>query len=439
MCYHAADERIRLQEQRLWGIFPSLEVQKTFSGLRWPGLIQNLGQFGPKVPKDLVGRTAVMDAALSGTLDQAWEGTNMGKLLFALGKVFATARLLGRVQPGNLQCILNQRNFFLLLVIALSLILFTNPGRSSDNDFTLVLFPDTQCMVENYPAVWETMPQWIVKYKTIYNIQAVIGLGDVVNRCLQNEFTTAINGWDIIKKNEIPYIPVIGNHDYNNWPNRVTTLWDTNFGTRYFTGRSWYGGCYEGSTANYYVKLNIGTQRYLVLALETFPRPSVIPWAQSIIDANQNSQVILVTHGYLNNNGALTQQVDRHGPGRYRLPECYGGQLLWDNFVKRNPQIFLVVCGHQVCTPTSAYSSGINNAGGAVAQLFCNHQCDANGGSGYMMLLQFSPSLGKIDVSTYSAFLNSYDLSGAYTIPYRRPQALRPGRARSTSGAIWSG
>jgi len=38
LCYHGVDERIRLQEQKLWGIFPGQEVPKTFSKLRWPRL-----------------------------------------------------------------------------------------------------------------------------------------------------------------------------------------------------------------------------------------------------------------------------------------------------------------------------------------------------------------------------------------------------------------
>jgi hypothetical protein len=60
--YYGFGERIRLQKQKLWGIFPGIEVPKTFSGLRWPGLIQNLGQFGQRVPRHLIGRTAAMDA-----------------------------------------------------------------------------------------------------------------------------------------------------------------------------------------------------------------------------------------------------------------------------------------------------------------------------------------------------------------------------------------
>jgi hypothetical protein len=43
LCYYGVDERIRLQEQHLWGIFSGQEVPKTFFGLRWPTWPHNFG------------------------------------------------------------------------------------------------------------------------------------------------------------------------------------------------------------------------------------------------------------------------------------------------------------------------------------------------------------------------------------------------------------
>jgi hypothetical protein len=43
-CYHGIDERIGLQEQKLWGIFSGQEVAKTFIRLSWPRLLHNLGR-----------------------------------------------------------------------------------------------------------------------------------------------------------------------------------------------------------------------------------------------------------------------------------------------------------------------------------------------------------------------------------------------------------
>ncbi|MGO9619950.1 MAG: hypothetical protein ACLPT6_00915 [Desulfobaccales bacterium] len=49
LCYDVPAERVRLQEQKLWGIFSGQEVPKTFFGLRWPKLLNNL--WLKKIPK----------------------------------------------------------------------------------------------------------------------------------------------------------------------------------------------------------------------------------------------------------------------------------------------------------------------------------------------------------------------------------------------------
>jgi len=46
LCYHGVDERIRVQEQKLWRIF---SWPKIFFGLRWPRLLHNL--WLQKIPK----------------------------------------------------------------------------------------------------------------------------------------------------------------------------------------------------------------------------------------------------------------------------------------------------------------------------------------------------------------------------------------------------
>jgi hypothetical protein len=45
-CYHAADERIRLQEQKPSGIFPGQRGPQNHFKLWWPGLPHNLGANG---------------------------------------------------------------------------------------------------------------------------------------------------------------------------------------------------------------------------------------------------------------------------------------------------------------------------------------------------------------------------------------------------------
>ena len=303
----------------------------------------------------------------------------------------------------------------------------------NEADFTIVLFPDTQNEVQSYPNVWESIPRWVANNKTPQNIRAVIGLGDVTNEHTGIEFQEAVKGWNIIDNAGLPYIPVIGNHDYNSMHSRAATTWNDYLGVNRFSPKSWYGGAYNNSTENYWIKFNIGSHKYLILALEFFPRIEALHWAQSIISANTDREVIVATHGYLNGNGARTRHGDAWGPDE----NGSDGQQIWDNLIKLDSNIFLTVCGHQIGGPTSAYSRDTGIAGNTVNQLFINHQNEKNGGNGYMGLLKFQPSTGTIDVTTYSAYLNAYDSTGTCTFSYTGPaQSIT---TQPTSQTITSG
>jgi hypothetical protein len=286
-----------------------------------------------------------------------------------------------------------------------------------ERDFTIVLFPDTQYEVQSFPEAWESMPQWVADNKEVNNIQAVIGLGDVTNQHSASEFKEAVKSWDILDRAGIPYVTVIGNHDYDSLPQRSAVSWNDNFGIDRFSTKSWYGGAYQNSTENYWINLDIGSHKYLVLALEFFPRTQVLQWAQSIITANSDREVIIATHGYLNGNGSRTLHGHAYGPDDN---DC-DGQQVWNNLLKLDSKILLTVCGHQIGGPTSAYSSDTGMAGNTVHQLFINHQNENNGGNGYMALLKFRPSAGKVEMTTYSALLNSFDSSGVYIFAYAEP------------------
>jgi Calcineurin-like phosphoesterase len=306
------------------------------------------------------------------------------------------------------------------ILIIWALIIAASAGvLHADSDFTLVLFPDTQYMVRDYPTTWEAMAQWVVDHKISNNIQAVIGLGDVTQDDNSSDYTEALRGWNNIKNAGVPYVPIIGNHDYDNVNMRAASTWNTNFSTAYFSGKNWYGDSYNNYTENYYIKLDLGTQKYLILALELFPRTVLLTWAQAVISANTDRKVIITTHGYLNPDGTRTLHTDSDGPDDLGLTGDNDGQQVWDKLIKSNSNIIMVVCGHQTNPPwpqTSAYSpvNGVN--GNVVHQFFINHQSEVNGGNGYMALLNFRPSLGLVEVKTYSPTLNAYDPTGTYTM-----------------------
>lgn len=297
-----------------------------------------------------------------------------------------------------------------------------NYKNNSGTDFTFVLLPDTQNEVADAPLEFLQQMQWISDNKTALNIQAVIGLGDIVDDSTDaTQWTNADAGYDIIDAMNVPYIPLVGNHDYNNVSTKLTTTYNTYFGPSRFTGKSWYGDTSypSGKNENMYIKFDVGTRKFLVLGLEFYPRQSAVDWGQSVIDANQDREVILVTHSYLDNDGLRVTEAHPDGPTLgYGYTDAYSGEELWYSFVSINPQIKLVANGHNICAPHAAHNTDISTTTGKmVYELFQNYQCDTDGGEGYTTILTFNSETSTIGVSYYSINLAQYDpLNPSFTL-----------------------
>jgi predicted phosphodiesterase len=292
--------------------------------------------------------------------------------------------------------------------------------KNTGGYYTFIFLPDLQNMTSNYPEILSTMFRWIINNKTKNNIQAVISLGDLTNVASDTEFRTISSQFSKLDSADIINLPVIGNHDYDfsNPSSRSTVKFDTYFPVSKYYLKNWFGGAYNSSMSNSYIKIEIEGKKYLIMGLEIFPRDEVLRWAQTIINQNTDSEILIVTHSYLNSNGTRTASTDPYGSNAYSLGRDNDAIKLWNNFIKVNENIHYVFSGHQICSPTSAYSYDINNRGGLVNQFFFNHQCDANGGNGFLIIMNFSPIEQKINIKTYSPFLNSFDSSGEYVIPF---------------------
>ena len=296
----------------------------------------------------------------------------------------------------------------------------TLPPPAAEAPFSMVVFPDSQNEVDNGAdkvVVWQKQNQWVVNNKTAQNIVAVLGVGDVVNDPSDVTYTTAtVKGYDLIANAGIPYLSVVGNHDFPDLDvsKRDSSIYDRYFGPFRFAGSPWYMGGYPAkSNANMAIAFDAGVRRFLVVGLEIFPRFQSVTWAQGIIDANPGREVIVVTHAYLRRDGT-----------RYLVNDAgvdpnttYSGQGLWESFIRFNSRIFMVIGGHDICTPTEAYLKSTGMAGNVVHQIFTNHQCFPDNGS--VLLLRFKPTAGIIELVPYSTSLDANAPESApYTVPY---------------------
>jgi Calcineurin-like phosphoesterase len=300
--------------------------------------------------------------------------------------------------------------------------------------FTLIAIPDTQRMVAQVEggsmAMVRSEFNWIKDQQFNENIRVVAGEGDIVNSgdSIQ-QWTDADSIYRILDETTIPCAPVMGNHDYDvgdgmAGADRASRNYNQYFGPQRFASRTWYGKNTfpAGLGDNFYVTFDVGARHFMVLALEFLPRPEAILWAQSVLDAHPGYQAILLTHGYLNDDGSRISETDFSGTGfsywGLSSATASDGDQLWNELIRKNPNIVAVLCGHT--WPSQVRRDDENDNSGLVPQLKADFESDVNGGSGMLRIMKFYPGQSRIDVSSYSPYFDQWltDPSNQFSISY---------------------
>jgi hypothetical protein len=315
-----------------------------------------------------------------------------------------------------------------LFALLLSCFSAASFAQSDTGDFSLVLLPDTQNYSQFYPQIFNAQTQWIVDNVAAWNVRMVIGEGDIVNHDTSTtEWNNAVAAANLLD-GKVPYTFAIGNHDYDNFkPSaRGTTAFNARFGPLRYASYSWYGGNWNGGNENFYTFFTAGGANYMVLALEFFPRDSVLQWANNVVTANPDKKVIVVTHSFEGTDGFRVDTCDGNdSPQDGNFP-----QSVWNKLIKTHANIFLVVSGHLIGSGT-AHRTDLGDNGNLVHQIFTNFQDWPNGGNGYLRILTFHLTTKTIDVTTYSPYLNTNQTSSAHQ--FSLPLNYSPG-ATSTGG-----
>jgi hypothetical protein len=286
--------------------------------------------------------------------------------------------------------------------------------------FRIILKPDTQNEVRySWPYQLDSVAKWIRDSASYYNTKAFLGLGDITDLGNDTEFSRMDSFYRHIDTAGLAYMAILGNHDYDNAssPNisgRVSTRFNTYFGPSRFSGKSFYGGNLGGKNDNYYTKFEAEGHKYLVIGLEYNPHDSALNWAQRVCDTFPDRETIIITHAYItawNEKSVDTSQ----------FTSTYGdignnGQEIWDKFLKRNKQIFLVAGGHYIPGAQNLPAFGrifqAGSNGNVVTQVLIDCQSDTldgyASGMGFLMTLDFNLQQGKIDFNVYSPFLKKY-------------------------------
>lgn len=332
--------------------------------------------------------------------------------------------------------------------IALPAVLSTAASASAPSapagSWTIVGLPDTQHYTDDdaHLPYGQAQTQWIADNAHAQNIKFVSHEGDMVEHGETEREWTKIAGIMDTIDGVVPYATVPGNHDWAADQNggrltKSTSIqhYRDHFGkpSGRYDSKSWFGGFGPdngGNNANInsYQLFSAGGYDFLHLALEWEPAGSVddpstpLGWAKHVLNLYPDRPTIVTTHSYLADKKASDGYADRSyqaqsddGTGGH--PSSY----VWNNFVRRNPQIFLVLGGHRynmAHIPSEQYHAGeghmlsTNEAGQPVYQLLTDYQWKPNGGNGWLQLVRFIPGGGandkdRIHAITYSPVLDS--------------------------------
>jgi hypothetical protein len=317
--------------------------------------------------------------------------------------------------------------------VTLSLLLLSNARAQAGPDFTVIALPDTQYYSESYPNILTSQMQWIVNNAASLNIKMVLGLGDIVNNSNDaTEWTNADSAYKLLDAAHIPYFAAIGNHDYDNYSpagrTSATTQYNNYFGparyrTSYWFSPYWTSSFPANSNENFYGVLDINGQPYLIMALEFYPRDSVLNWAAQVIQSNADKQVIIITHSYEYFDNTRVSSCNSFDAQYYGLGADNDGDSMWAKLMRQYSNISMVLSGHEIRGAgqgAAGHRMDLGVHGNLVNQILSNYQNMTNGGNGYLRIMKFHPSSDTIDVSTYSPYLNSFltDATNQFTIPW---------------------
>ena len=322
-----------------------------------------------------------------------------------------------------------------IIVVSIALLLTTLLGTSvlhaqSTSDFTIVVLPDTQNYSQFHPEIFDSQTQWVANNAAGQNIKLVIGVGDVVNNGTSaTETGNANHSISILDQAGVPYVFAIGNHDYETLPptSRAATTFNGYLGPSRYANKAYYGSSNfpAGSNENFYANFTWGGKSYLILVLEYVPRDSALAWAKSILDANTDKEVIVVTHSYLYSDSTTVDECDTAD-----MVGDNDGSRQWSNLISQYSNISVVLSGH-VTNKFNARRSDPGIAGNFVHQIFANWQDWTNGGNGYLRIMQFSPSNNTINVETYSPYTGLFltDSGNQFTLKWHNDGAAGSGSA----------
>ncbi|MDB4459246.1 metallophosphoesterase [bacterium] len=297
--------------------------------------------------------------------------------------------------------------------------------------FTLIVLPDTQGYADirhketqkHWPDIGDqrscffAQTEWIKENKQRMNIVMAAHVGDITQTEHEDEWKIADAAFKTID-NHVPYILCSGNHDMGYSPRHHKTShsresrFSSYFKPSRFTKNPLYDSHFgsdknlhfreEGKIENYYLFLKAGGMQFLIVTLEFKPRDETLAWANKVVAKHPDHRTIIVTHGYLTRKEGQRTGVDTY------LVEGNSGESIWEKFISRHRNIFLVLSGHAMENLLTSKGRNGNTVHQVQADYWYWDVDEIKAGSGFLRIMTFRPDKNIIDVQTYSPVLDKF-------------------------------
>ncbi|TDB66094.1 metallophosphoesterase [Arundinibacter roseus] len=291
--------------------------------------------------------------------------------------------------------------------------------------FTLPIFPDTQSEINARPEMFFSQVNWLIQKRDSLNYPIVLHVGDIVDYDNHDHWKRADQGFKMLDSAGIAYALAVGNHDTEavgvnsgsaapgnvNQNLRKTAKFNSYFPVSRFPLQR--GRYEEGKSDNSWYSFEAGGLKWMVVSLEFCSRQGPVDWANEVVAAHPDHNVIMLTHYHLNPNGDISERNAGYGD--------LSPAQIYDQFIKKQPNILMVLSGH-VC-----YSSWRNDKGehgNRIYQFLQDYQNEDFGG-GYLRLLEVDTQKGTLSGRMYSPYYNR-ERQDASPIYFNRVQFIKP-------------
>ena len=276
------------------------------------------------------------------------------------------------------------------------------PESTDPYDFSFIWMSDTQYYSQSYPKIYQKIVKWVADNKESNKIQYVIHTGDIVDKSYQEyQWEEADMNMKVLEDAKIPYGVLAGNHDVGHQDSDYAKYWEY-FGEWRFKDMPNYGGSYQNNRGHYDL-VSAGGSDFIIVYMGWGLGDKEIDWMNEVVAKYPERKAILSLHEYMlvsNNRAPIAEKI-------------------FEKVVKPNKNVIATLSGHYHDAQLKVDELDDNGEKRKVYQMLADYQGAAEGGLGYIRLMQFDIKNNKLHIKTYSPYLNDYN--------YYDP-ALNPGK-----------